>query len=138
MQWNDGGSSRALMRDDVFMRNFTGQVSLANGDIEGVYTVHKPTNSIVNYYFLLDTSGSMGKKTEAGIRVSKLLFRNFKALVMTLKDNDLISVWAFNSKVTLLRKQVTKQVFLQEVFDLHTAFPKRVYSFHNLCSYCVE
>ncbi|KAH9537161.1 hypothetical protein CY35_16G037700 [Sphagnum magellanicum] len=75
--------------------------------IAGEYNIHKPNDGIAVIHILLDATGSTRMRCPGAKRtkVWQQLLKQFEKLVReTLRDGDVVYIWAFNKTTTLLCK----------------------------------
>lgn len=101
-------SSRQSLHPDLFLNSWQAEGNSGNGKHAlAEYKMCPPTHGRAYFHMLLDASGSTWQRVKTGDkkRVYKHLFRNFADLVTkgeTFHPHDMIFVWTFNKRTTLL------------------------------------
>jgi hypothetical protein len=93
---------------ELFLHSWKAQGSSGTGKLAlAEYKICPPTNSRAYFHMLLDASGSTWQRVKSGDkkRVYKHLFQHFADVVTkgdTFRPHDMICVWSFNKRTTLL------------------------------------
>ncbi|KAG0600833.1 hypothetical protein M758_11G064200 [Ceratodon purpureus] len=128
-----GAGSSSTITTSVFHNNWKAKATNANGEkAEAEYTILHPSGGKAYFHLLLDASGSTSAKVKTRDRngdrkrVYHYLLTNFEQLVEgrdTLLPEDMIYVWTFNRKTTLLCR-VEKKNFHAQLENIRTAYEK--------------
>lgn len=101
-------STSQSINPELFFSSWKAQGSSGNGKIAlAEYKMCMPTGGRAYFHMLLDASGSTWQRVKTGEkkRVYKHLFSNFADVVTkgeTFRPHDMIYVWSFNKRTTLL------------------------------------